>query len=355
MQELRANTAVDVLIGPFLDSTDGVTAETALTISQADVRLSKNGQNIAQKNDATAAAHDELGLYNCELDATDTNTLGTLVLNVQESGALPVRHEYMVLTEAAWDAKYADAYVDVDAGTAQAGAAGTITLATSASTTADTYNGMMVYIYGGAGAGQSRIIHDYSAGRVASIAPNWTTTPDGTSTYRLVPMPPANTSSPAEVNVTQISGDGLAADNAESFFDGTGYAGTGNTIPTVTTLTGHTAQTGDNYARLGAPAGASVSADIAANQTDLNTIITNIAALNNLAASDILTTALTESYGTDGSALTLSQLLYLIYGLLGDFDVSGTTLTVRQLDGTTAAATFTLDSSSAPTDITRAT
>ena len=33
---------------------------------------------------------------------------------------------------------------------------------------------------------------------------------------------------------------------------------------TVTTLTGHTAQTGDSFARLGAPAGASVSADILA-------------------------------------------------------------------------------------------
>lgn len=39
------------------------------------------------------------------------------------------------------------------------------------------------------------------------------------------------------VNVTQISGDGTAADNAESFFDGTGYAGTNNTIPTVTNVT----------------------------------------------------------------------------------------------------------------------
>jgi len=36
---------------------------------------------------------------------------------------------------------------------------------------------------------------------------------------------------------------------------------------TTTTLTGHTAQTGDSYARLGAPAGASVSADIAALPT----------------------------------------------------------------------------------------
>jgi len=34
-----------------------------------------------------------------------------------------------------------------------------------------------------------------------------------------------------------ISGDTVAADNAESFFDGTGYAGTGNVIPTVTNVT----------------------------------------------------------------------------------------------------------------------
>ena len=38
-------------------------------------------------------------------------------------------------------------------------------------------------------------------------------------------------------NVTQLSGDSTAADNAEAFFDGTGYAGTGNVIPTVPTLT----------------------------------------------------------------------------------------------------------------------
>lgn len=68
----------------------------------------------------------------------------------------------------------------------------------------------------------------------------------------------------APVNVAQISGDATAADNCEAFFDGTGYAGTNNVIPTVSTLTGHTPQTGDAYARLGAPAGASVSADVAA-------------------------------------------------------------------------------------------
>lgn len=47
-----------------------------------------------------------------------------------------------------------------------------------------------------------------------------------------------------------------------------GVTHTGAVIPTVTTLTGHTAQTGDAYARLGAPAGASVSADVAAVKAD---------------------------------------------------------------------------------------
>lgn len=41
----------------------------------------------------------------------------------------------------------------------------------------------------------------------------------------------------APVNVAQISGDSTAADNCEAFFDGTGYAGTNNVIPTVTNLT----------------------------------------------------------------------------------------------------------------------
>lgn len=40
-----------------------------------------------------------------------------------------------------------------------------------------------------------------------------------------------------DANVGAISGDVTAADNTEAFFDGTGYAGTNNVIPTVTTLT----------------------------------------------------------------------------------------------------------------------
>ena len=127
-QELRQGTAVDVLIGPFVDETNGKDAETGLTILQADVRLSKNGQNIAQKNDANAAAHDELGYHNCPLNGTDTDTLGLLDLAVHEAGALPVHHTFMVVTQNFWDAKYStdELHVDVVQWLGQACAAVTV-------------------------------------------------------------------------------------------------------------------------------------------------------------------------------------------------------------------------------------
>jgi len=107
MPDLRANTAVDVLIGPFVDSTNGNDDETGLTITQADVRLSKNGQNMAQKNDANTCVHDEISYYNCPLDITDLNTEGTLDLMVHKTGALHFHRSYNVLSEAAWDSLYA--------------------------------------------------------------------------------------------------------------------------------------------------------------------------------------------------------------------------------------------------------
>lgn len=163
-----------------------------------------------------------------------------------------------------------------------------------------------------------------------------------------------------------------------------------------------TAQTGDSFARLGAPAGASVSADIAGVQSDTNDIQTRLPAAltgdgnikadalkinggtpNDLSAAGVrtavglasanldtqldalptaaenfaavLTTQLTEAYAADGVAPTLAQAIFLIQQSLHEFAISGTTRTVKKLDGSTTAATFTLDSSSAPTSTTRAT
>ena len=106
MIELRQSTAATVKIGPFLDSTNGVSEETSLTINQANVLLSKNGGAFAQKNESSQSTHDTLGYYDCDLNTTDTGTLGRLKLISHMAGACPVWHDFVVITQEAWDAKY---------------------------------------------------------------------------------------------------------------------------------------------------------------------------------------------------------------------------------------------------------
>ncbi len=72
-------------------------------------------------------------------------------------------------------------------------------------------------------------------------------------------------------------------------------------------------------------------------------------------ATGVNATQLIESYAADGVAPTLTQAVMLIQQQLGDFSISGTTLTVKKVDGSSTAATFTLDDSANPTSITRTT
>jgi hypothetical protein len=72
-------------------------------------------------------------------------------------------------------------------------------------------------------------------------------------------------------------------------------------------------------------------------------------------ATAVLTTQMTESYAADGVAPTLTQAVMLTQQILSESSVALTTLTVKKLDGSTSAGTFTLNSSTAPTSITRTT
>jgi hypothetical protein len=81
----------------------------------------------------------------------------------------------------------ADVPAILEAGTAQAGAASSITLDTNASGIADTYKNNFIMITAGTGIGQTRLISAYNASQVASVLPDWTTTPDNTSVYQVLP------------------------------------------------------------------------------------------------------------------------------------------------------------------------
>jgi len=101
---LKQNTASqEILLGPFLDDTDGKTAETGLTIANTDIQLFKDGSTAEVNKNSGGATHISNGRYYAVLDATDTNTLGKLEVNVFVSGALPVRREFIVLPANAYD------------------------------------------------------------------------------------------------------------------------------------------------------------------------------------------------------------------------------------------------------------
>jgi hypothetical protein len=248
--ELAQSTTATIKLGPFVDSTDGVTAETALTISQADVRLSKNGGDIAQKNESTAAAHDELGYYDVPINATDTNTLGRLQIMVSESGALPVWMNCNVLTLYAWEQKYLLNY----RATGTLGGATTASLldvGTTVVTADDQLNGDAVWL---PTTNERTYVVDTFNGSpdTLSVSPPLRTTPSSSQPWRSMP----NDGPYVAFELPALDGAGNAYGNNVLIEDAD-----------ATDVLG-APQTGDSFARLGAPAGASVSADIAALPTN---------------------------------------------------------------------------------------
>lgn len=245
---LRQSTASQGrAVGPFVDDTDFKTAETGLTIANTDVKLSKNGAASVNKNSG-GGIHIANGMYGLTFNATDTDTVGELSGSILVSGALVVTFKFFVLEEAVYDeafgasaAGFAASVWDADAtnhqttgtfgkaigdpvastktlfdgivgdadgvsiaadiveikarnhptvlatGTAQGGTASTIQLASSSSFANDELNNAIVKIISGTGAGQHRLIHDYTgATDTADIRPDWTTTPNNTSVYEVV-------------------------------------------------------------------------------------------------------------------------------------------------------------------------
>jgi hypothetical protein len=195
MRPLRQSTATTLLLGPFLDATDGVTSETALTISQSDVLLWKEGgTTLAQKNESTSCTHRSNGLYTCPVNTTDTATLGALVVSVSESGAMPIRQDYTVVPANWYDSNVlgtdllevdlsqidgVDEHVEKFAASVNSIAYGTVDTAGFTSTTtefetssittaaADHWIGRVVLFNNGTLAQQATVITDYvlSSGR----------------------------------------------------------------------------------------------------------------------------------------------------------------------------------------------
>ena len=113
---LRADTAVEVPIGPAIAVGDGFTPVTTLTIAGADeAELIKHGATTSAGLAGSLAAYTAVvdGYYHLDLSTSETDTEGHLTIVIQDDSLiLPIRNDFIVLNQNAYDALYAVAGTD---------------------------------------------------------------------------------------------------------------------------------------------------------------------------------------------------------------------------------------------------
>jgi hypothetical protein len=129
-----------------------------------------------------------------------------------------------------------------------------------------------------------------------------------------------------KADVLAISNDTTAADNAEAFFDGTGYAGTGNVIPTVTSVTS-------------VASGGITAASIATGAIDADAL-----------AADTVDEILDEV--VEGS-ITMRQVFRLVLAMMNKTTRSGSTIYFRDVADSKNRIAITIDSNGDRTAVTR--
>ena len=238
---LRTNTATRITVGPFLDKTDGITPETALTVTNCKLTmtvdtggvptlvLDTNPTASGGNNDMVHITGDDAGMYDLELTAANTNYLGRAkVVLTDAANHCPVWENITILPAMIYDSMIlgtdrldanvthvndtaqtaGDFGADLDSllasatiimgltstqytltGTAAGAAAASLTLSAAASSVNDFYNYQLLSITAGTGAGQARFITDYDGTtKVAMVGLNWYTTPDAFSSFAIQPL-----------------------------------------------------------------------------------------------------------------------------------------------------------------------
>ena len=100
----QATASQEVPLGPFLDSTDGNTEETGLTIANTDILLWKAGATTLTAKNSGGATHISNGIYYAVFDAVDSSTAGAMKIFVHVAGALAFSVSCIVYPATIYDA-----------------------------------------------------------------------------------------------------------------------------------------------------------------------------------------------------------------------------------------------------------
>lgn len=116
MQYLKADTQTIVIVGPFVDATDGYTPETGVTLGAADAAevLKHNSNTVVDASGYTFSAITGAdGMYALTLPASVLDTEGRLDVYVADTSVCrPVKHEFMVVSANVFDSLFAAATTD---------------------------------------------------------------------------------------------------------------------------------------------------------------------------------------------------------------------------------------------------
>ncbi len=103
-------------------------------------------------------------------------------------------------------------------GLATGGDATHITLTAISIAISDVYNGSMIVITSGTGIGQARLITDYDGDTlIATVSPAWTTNPDATSIYKIIPVGRAIVENVAVAALAQINAEVVDTLNVDTY------------------------------------------------------------------------------------------------------------------------------------------
>jgi hypothetical protein len=335
MITLKTNTAARIVVGPFLDATDGVTPETGITVTNCTAELYKianDGGAVTRtaltlsasggNNDMVHITDDVGGYYDLELTAANLNFLGNARLSIIDTDVhLPVFVDIQVLPANVWDSLYGGTtklQVDVEtiktqavtcaAGvtvpssiasptniTAASGVAlaasqhvivdsGTVTTLTNLpAATSDWLTAAAVKADAVTKIQNGLATPTNITGGTITTVTNLTNAPtngDLTATMKTSVTTAATAATPTAAGLTAPNAaEKAVVDAIKVVTDKFAFTGAGpyEVKADVVDWKGSAApaMTGDAYARLGAPAGASLSADVAAVKSDTGAILTD--------------------------------------------------------------------------------
>ena len=258
----RKSTARTILVGPILDSTGAaVTTEVV-----GSLRITKNG-TVSSLNASATLTHSHSGMYLLALTASDADTAGWCQISLTSGTNAMSPVNFHVVETAVFDALFAASAAGYQipiwaAANSTVALTGT-TIAPTQKVDVETIKTQPVTCSGGVTIPAATLASTTNITTVGAVSGS-------------VGSVTGNVGGNVAGSVGSISGVSFPSNFALLGINASGHVVRVVLCDTVTTYTGNTPQTGDAFARLGAPAGASVSVDVAAVKSDTATLLSRI-------------------------------------------------------------------------------